>query len=288
MTTDAKSSPDELLRFLFDGLNIRGEIAQISASYQEVLSQQDYPPAIQQLLGEFLVASALLSATLKFDGNLILQLKTSGQLQLLMSECRKKSLLRGIARFDYDVSHDLLGIGQLVITIEPDRGERYQGIIEYQGTTLAQALETYFNQSEQLNTKLWLAADGKVAAGLLIQELPSNPDDHLENEDADAWNRITLLANTMGQQELTGLDKMQALQRLFHEETVRVFTPQQLKFECTCSSQRTENVLLNFGQEEVRKLLAEQGTISIDCQFCHRQFLFEKNDVENLFHNTTH
>ena len=251
-------------------MEIRGELVQLNEAYREVLSQTRYSPETAVLLGQFMAASALLSATLKFNGNLILQVKTSGRMQLLMAECRNQKFLRAIARCDDDSpDRELLGEGQLAITIEPERGERYQGIISFDGGDLGIALQDYFSQSEQLRTRLWLNADGNTAAGMLIQELPRASE--LEQiQHVEDWSRVCLLADTVTASEMFELDPLDLLRRLFHEEQVRIFEAQALAFKCTCSTQRTSQVLLNLGQQEVRSLSAGQGTINIDCQFCHR------------------
>lgn len=282
------SSPDQTQRFLFDQTHIRGEITGLGKSYQDVLDKHNYPEPVQRLLGEFMAAVALLSDTLKFEGRLSLQVRGAGQVRMLMAECRNHEALRAIAQYtdDFSNSEALLGKGQMAITIEPDQGKRYQGIVPIDDDhhTLTQALEDYFRQSEQIRTRLWLAADGQRAAGLLIQAMPESASEgSLENPDTDAWDRVTHLADTLTDEELLGLDNDQLLHRLFHEETVRLFDSHGLRFECTCSRERCGNAILTLGEQEALQVVEEEGAIHSDCQFCHQQYRFNRDEVKALF-----
>lgn len=292
-------SNDLLKRFIFDDCDIRGELVTLSDSYREILGHNDYPPAIQKLLGEFLAAVGLLSSTLKFDGVIILQARGDGAISTIMAECNHHNNIRGIARLNGDIEltetlaqsgsmQELLGNGVLVITIEPKRTEnfggkleRYQGIVPLERDTLAGCLEDYFQQSEQLNTRFWFTANSEYASGLLIQALPNQLKTNAE-ENRDHWETIEALADTITPEELLALDHEQILYRLFHEQPVRVYEPTPLKFACSCSRERSESALLALGKEEVEELLIEKGEIDIDCQFCNQHYHFSPADVRKL------
>lgn len=291
------ASNDLLHRFIFDHCDVRGEIVTLTDSYREVLANNPYPAAVQGLLGEFLAAVSLLSNTLKFDGTIILQARGEGPVSTIMAECSNHKQLRAIVRMneqqplDADITgnlRDLLGQGVLFITIEPKRSdnfqgklERYQGIVPMDSDTLAGCLEHYFQQSEQLATRLWFATDSRHASGLMIQALPqqlhTNPEDNRAH-----WETITTLAATTTPEELRELEHTELLYRLFHEESVRVFDPEALQFSCSCSRERSAGALIALGKEEVETLLIEQGTIKIDCQFCNQHYEFNSADVREL------
>ncbi len=296
-------SNDVLNRFIFDDCDIRGELVTLGESYREILSHNDYPPAIKKLLGEFLAAISLMSSTLKFDGMIILQARGDGAISTIMAECNHHNHIRGIVRLNPDIElsqdlaqngsmQDLLGNGVLVITIEPKRTEnfggkleRYQGIVPLERETLAGCLEDYFQQSEQLATRFWFAANDQSASGFLIQALPHQLKTNDENR--DHWETIETLANTITTEELLELDHEQILYRLFHEQPVRVFDPTQVKFACSCSRERSESALLALGKAEVEELLVEKGSIDIDCQFCNQHYHFSPEDVRVLLGGKT-
>ncbi len=296
-------SNDLLNRFIFDDCDIRGELVTLGESYREILTHNKYPAAIQRLLGEFLAAVGLLSSTLKFDGMIILQARGDGAISTIMAECNHHNNIRGIVRLKEDAElsaqqaqtgslQELLGNGVLVITIEPKRAEnfggkleRYQGIVPLEKETLAGCLEDYFQQSEQLATRLWFAADDQHASGFLIQALPQQLKTNDENR--DHWETIEALADTISSEELLNLDHEQILYRLFHEQPVRVFDPTQVKFACSCSRERSESALLALGKTEVEELLVEKGSIDIDCQFCNQHYHFSPEDVRKLLGGNT-
>ncbi len=276
---------DQTQRFLFDDLPVRGQLSGLSRSYRDVLKQHPYPKPVQHLLGEFMAAVSLLNATIKFSGRLSLQARgQSGQVRLLMAECEKRENLRAIARYNDDFvdSGPLLGEGQLAITLEPEGGQRYQGIVPMQDNGLAAALEDYFLQSEQIRTRVWLAADGHKAAGMLLQIIPGEATSAMDT-DSDGWNTVTHLASTVTDSELLELANDRLLTRLFHEEQVRVFSPENQRFRCTCSHERSAGALASVGYEEARQLAVEQGSIEVDCQFCHAKYYYTVDDVEALF-----
>jgi molecular chaperone Hsp33 len=280
---------DHTTRFLFTDSAVRGEITQLNRSVSEVLSKHHYPSAIQPLLGQFMAAAAMLSDTLKFDGTLSLQVRGSGQVRTLMAECRDNRALRALAQYndDFDDSGPILGEGQMAITIEPKQGHRYQGVVAINDTDLglAQVLEGYFQQSEQIRTRIWLFADGHKAAGLMLQAMPQSASDSSLDipDDDENWSRLMLLASTLKAEEIFGLDAQTVLHRLFHEETARFYPPRPLAFECTCSVGRSGNAIITLGAPEALALVAELGHIDIDCQFCHERYIFKADDVRQLF-----
>lgn len=277
---------DQIQRFLFENTNVRGEIVTLERAYAEVLDRHDYPPVVNRLLGELLCAVALLTDTVKLDGTLSIEVRGQGSLALLMAESNPGGELRAIARLAEGVEmpaddigfRELLGQGQIMITLDPAEGRRYQGIVALDNDSLAACLEAYFSQSEQLPTRLWLAADGQRAGGLLLQRLP----DESRNQDDDAWERTVHLAGTVKAQELLELEQHELLYRLYHEEQARVFDPKALRFGCTCSRERIASALLTLGESELREALAERGELETQCHFCHTRYRFSAPEVEGL------
>ena len=275
---------DTLHRFLFEHAAIRGDVVHLDATWREVLKRHEYPPPLRSLLGEMMAAAVLLTATLKFEGSLTLQLQGSGPVTLGVVECSSERLLRGLVRWEGDIGaaplHELLGAGRLAITIEQRlTGERYQGVVEVSGASIAEAIEEYLMQSEQLDTRLWLAADAQAAAGLLVQRMPTQQ----EGEDEDAWPRVVQLGDTVKDAELLGLDAQQILHRLFFEEDVRLFEGLPVAFRCSCSRERVENTLRMLGHEEIRGIIEERGSLEVTCEFCNQQYVFDAVDAEALF-----
>lgn len=281
---------DRLYRFLFEKHNIRGEFVQLDATWQAVLERADadYPTPVREALGEAMAAAALLVATLKIEGSLTMQIRGEGPVHLLVVQASSKRTLRGLARWQEDVGEEvrplgeLFGSGSLVITIEPAQGERYQGIVPLSGEHLHEALQAYFDQSEQLPTRLWLSEGREVASGLLLQALPEENTAQIES-DEDAWNRVVHLASTITEEELQTLDVRTLLRRLFHEEDVRLFEPEPVSFRCSCSREKISHALRGLGENEVKEIVAEEGEVEVDCQFCGAKYTFDRVDVEALF-----
>lgn len=274
---------DTRQRFLFEHAPIRGEIVRLDATWRAVLERRDYPPALRDVLGEFMAAAALLVTTLKFKGRLIMQAQGHGPVTLVVVECTSEHTLRGLAHWQGEVNpaplSEMLGDGKFVITIDPENAkERYQGIVELEGATVAAALEHYFAKSEQLDTRLWLAADTHQAAGMLLQKLPQEP-----HHDLDAWGRALHLGGTVTRQELLTLPAPEIVHRLYHEEDIRLFSGQPVSFRCSCSHERVEAVLRMLGHAEVRGILAEQGQVGVDCEFCGQHYEFDPVDAEQVF-----
>ncbi|MBY5968423.1 Hsp33 family molecular chaperone HslO [Halomonas denitrificans] len=280
---------DQIQRFIIDNTNVRGEVTRLEQAYADVLTRHEYPAAINRQLGELLAAVALLTDTVKLDGTMTIEVRGSGDVSLLMAESNPGGELRAIARLaegaalpgDQQGFRSLVGDGQIVITLDPREGRRYQGIVGIEHASLAGCLEAYFTQSEQLPTRLWLAADGVNAGGMLLQRLP----DESLNQDDDAWDRACHLGETLKDEELLSLEASTLLTRLFHEESLRVFDAKALRFGCTCSRARIAGGLLSLGEDELRQVVAEQGDIETQCHFCHTRYVFTAADVESLLEN---
>lgn len=284
MQQDAHQA-DHLQRFIFDNAAIRGEWLQLKDTWQTVKNQRDYPPAVAALLGEMLAAASLLAETVKMDGRLVLQCRTNGPVSLLMVECTSDNTLRGLANWTGEIDNamsmqQLLGDGTLAITIENvDAKQPYQGVVSVQGESIAEMLEMYFVQSEQLKTRIWLSTDDNTAAGLMLQQLPEqDPVQHDED-----WTRISYLASTVTHDEMLGLDAITLLTRLFNEETVRLLSATMLEFACTCSRQRVADTIKLLGLEEAEGIIRERGFVELACEFCNTHYQFDPVDVAALF-----
>lgn len=274
---------DSLQRFLLEGTPVRGEIVQLDATWRAVLERRDYPQPLEGLLGEMMAAGALLSATLKFEGALIMQMQGDGPVRLLVVEATSQHTLRATAKWEGDIPsggiRELLGNGKFVITIAPESGKQaYQGVVALEGETVAEVLEHYMTKSEQLDTRLWLACDTARAGGLLLQQLPGQPD-----HDPDAWNRATKIGETITKRELLDLPARNIIHRLYHQEDIRLFDEKPTAFRCSCTRERVTSMLRLLGSEEVRSILDEQGQVEVACEFCGRQYVFDAVDAEQVF-----
>lgn len=274
---------DTLQRFLFDHAPVRGACVQLDATWQAILERHSYPQPVRDLLGEMMASIVLLASTLKMKGKMSLQLQGDGPVKLMMVECTDGRALRGIAQCDDHVPselQDLIGNGRMVITLEPDESkERYQSIVNLHGQSLADALGDYLIRSEQLDTRLWLSADGQYAGGLLIQKLPSE----WHEEELALWERVFHLSATIKSEEMLHLPQQEIIHRLYHEEDVRVFEEEPICFRCTCSRERVANMLRTLGYDEVHDILQEQGEIRVACEFCNQKYEFDRVDAEQLF-----
>jgi molecular chaperone Hsp33 len=293
---------DTLQKFIFDNAAVRGELIDISATWREVLSRHEYPVAVKKLLGQMTAAAALLSANLKFNGSIIMQIHGDGPVRLLVVECDAELRLRATAKLNPDLAiaddanlTTLLnphGNGRFIITLDPlDKmpGQQpYQGVVPLDGDDVATVIENYMLRSEQLDTKLWLAADDNVSRGLLLQKLPHHGGKAeatpVSEEDAlETWNRAVMLGSTLKEQELldTGIDVL--MQRLFWEETIRVFDPLHPQFHCSCTREKVGNMLKMLGREEVESVIAELGHVGVNCDFCGQHYEYDKVDCAQLF-----
>jgi molecular chaperone Hsp33 len=280
---------DKLWRFSFEQLDIRGELVYLDESWKQVLARHDYPETVRRQLGEALAAVCLLGATIKFEGNLILQIQGKGPMRSLVVQITSAGTLRGLARWEGIVPDgplgDVFGDGNMLITVMKDSGERYQSIVELAGNTLADALELYFRQSEQLPTSLRLFVSPERVAGLFLQMLPeTSANAGFEGSDVqENWTRINLLADTLRGEEIFRLEAQRLLHNLFHEEELRLFEPVALRFECTCSRAKVERTLVAFGRLELDDVLAKEGSVKVDCEFCNMQYSFDAAAVAQLF-----
>lgn len=304
---------NELLVFICDGAPVRGEIVSISSAWQAVLERRDDPPAIRRILGDFVGAATLLSASLKFDGTLIIQAQSKGPIQLLVVECTSNLSMRATVKLSVDPSEigadaslgellDASNSGRLVITLDPANREPgqppYQGIValqEYRGTVIkpvssaAEAIALYMQNSEQLDTRIWLASNDTHIGGLLLQRLPdSGGHAHLDPQTAaEGWSRIQTLGETITDEELLTLSPETILRRLFLEEStengVRSFPARPIHFSCRCSRNKVADVLRILGEEEVQSILAEQGAVETVCDFCAKPYKFDAVDCLQVF-----
>jgi molecular chaperone Hsp33 len=296
------TTPDTLQKFIFENAAVRGEFIDISATWREVLSRHHYPAAVKQLLGEMVAAAALLSANLKFNGSIVMQIHGDGPVRLLVVECDAELRLRATAKLAPDAAiadganlTALLnehGKGRFAITLDPaDKvpGQQpYQGIVPLDGDDVATVIENYMLRSEQLDTKLWLAASDDAARGLLLQKLPNHGGkaeaEPLSQEDAlETWNRAVILGSTLKREELLEAPIDVLMQRLFWEETIRVFDPVHPSFHCTCTREKVGNMLKMLGREEVDGVLAELDHVGVHCDFCGQHYEYDRVDCAQLF-----
>lgn len=277
---------DTLTRFLLERSGIRGVVVHLDQAWTEIAGRAEYPPAIAARLGETCAAAALFTGHAKIDGRLSVQLRGTGCLRTLFAECTAAGTLRGIAHFEEPIPSPLtpraFGPGSLLaITIEstpPGASEmtRYQGLVGLDADSLAEAFEGYFQQSEQLPTRLLLASGPERAAGLILQKLPG------AEGDMDGWDRVNALFETLGEDELAALPVETLLWRLFHEENVQLLDRRPLKFACSCSRERVEDTLRGLGVDEARASLVD-GRVEVHCDFCGRGYRFEAEQIEALF-----
>nr|WP_279588226.1 Hsp33 family molecular chaperone HslO [Luteibacter anthropi] len=280
---------DVLHRFMLEKAGVRGVFVRLGASWREIASRAEYPEALRDTLGQTVAASALLTGNIKFDGSLSLEFKSQGAVRLLFSECTDRGRLRGLARFDADALGEAVNLASmddemLAITVGSAERGRYQGIVDLaDSANIGEALEGYFSRSEQLPTRILLAADGERAVGLMLQPVPGEGGHSAAEEDADAWERIGMLTSTLGTAEMLETLPEDLLYRLYHEETVLLYEPKSLAFGCTCSRERVEGMLRNLGREEVEATLEERnGEIEVVCEFCATKYLFDRVDAGQL------
>ena len=304
---------NELLVFVCDGAPVRGEIVSISTAWQAVLERRNDPPAVRRVLGDFVGAATLLSASLKFDGTLIIQAQSKGPIELLVVECKSDLSMRATVKLSVDPSEvspyaslgellDATNSGRLVITLDPSEREPgqppYQGIValqEQRGNVMkpvacaAEAIGLYMQNSEQLDTRIWLTSNETHIGGLLLQRMPdSGGHAHLDPQmAAEGWSRIQTLGETITDEELLTLSPQTILRRLFLEEStengVRSFPPRQIRFSCRCSRKKVADVLRMLGEEEVQGILAEQGAVETICEFCSKPYRFDAVDCLQVF-----
>jgi molecular chaperone Hsp33 len=275
---------DLLHVFVFEHIAVRGALVQLDDTWRYIRSLRAYPQAVETLLGESIVAAALLASTLKSEsGNLLLQIQGDGPVRLLVAECSSELGLRCTARCADSVAAaaltELIGHGRCAITVgATDDARRYQGIVPLDRPTLAGVLESYMQRSEQLATRILLFADAQAASGLLLQRIPGRSD-----ADSDGWNRLGHLAATVSADELRALSAAMLLRRLFPEDDLRLFGGRPLRYQCSCSRERVAGMLVSLGREEVEQVIAEQGQVEVTCEFCGRSYTFTAEDARGLF-----
>ena len=280
-------------RFYIEDSPVRGEVVHLEETLQTILAQRDYAPAVQVLLGEMLSATALLASTLKIKGRISLQIQASGSFKWAMAECNHLGEVRALADYEADPRFNAAESSSTVlstlispvlfINIEPEFGERYQGIVALDKPNLAGCLMQYYDLSAQIPTCIVLASSAQRAGGLLIQLLPRNSEEEQERVDQDLWPRLTMLTETLKTEELTDLEASEILYRLYNEEEVRLPEVEVLKFGCTCSKERCAQALEQIGAEAVRETLEHQNPITMDCQFCNTQYSFSAEEALGLF-----
>ena len=272
-------------RFIFDDMPVRGLHVRLENVWKHIVGQKHYPAAIRRALGELLAAGTLLSGNLKTDGTLIVQVQGQGRLKMLVVEATSDQTVRATARWDETAEinddeslTDLLGSNSVfVLTLQPKDAEPWQGVVPLEGGSIAQMLINYTKRSEQLDTQIVLASSDDACGGLLVQRLPET------EPDAASWEHVGTLVQTLTPEELSELDAQHVLYRLFHETPPRVFDPESIEFACTWSRGKVSDMLLMLGGEEVGGVVAEQGSIQIDCDFCHAKYVFDETDVNALF-----
>ncbi|MCC7516646.1 MAG: Hsp33 family molecular chaperone HslO [Pseudomonadales bacterium] len=285
--SDNKQS-DSLVRFLFEELPVRGAWVNLHTSLQVMPVMKNASTLAKQLLGESVAAAVLLSANIKLQGRLAIQARGEGILRLLVAESTQRAGVRGVIELDGSVSAanvdkeavppfaQLVGDGYLAVTLLPEAGDSYQGIVPLQKDRLQDCLADYFRQSEQLETALWLVSDGERAAGLLLQAMPD------AREDDAGWQHVCALAQTLSDAELLALPCEQLLHRLFHQDPVRVFDAESVSFQCTCSEERSAAALAALGRDDLQKLFDEQPVVDVDCQFCGARYQYSGRDIGKI------
>lgn len=278
-----QNNHDIRLRFLFDDAPVRGIHVRLDDAWQQILTRKEYPKSIKKVLGELLAGSVLLASNLKFEGKLILQAQGQGCLKMLVAEATSDNTCRATARWQGEVAGDvnlktLLGEnGIFVLTLEPEDGEAWQGIVELTGDGVAQMLMDYMARSEQLETHLNLACDDQNVAGLLLQRLPEGQGDE------NAWEHLLALGQTVKADELLSLDGESVLYRLYHADAPRVFEPESVDFLCTCSREKVGDMLKLLDRQEVEGVILEQDSIEVNCDFCHQKYVFDEEDIIDIY-----
>lgn len=282
---------DQLHRYVFNKANVRGELVQLHQSYRSILESQQYPEIVQQLLGELLAAASLLTATLKFEGDIALQLQSEGFIKYAVINGTHQQSMRGVARWDEAIEQvptsftDLFEKGVLVITITPEEGERYQGMVALDKDSLSECIESYFTQSEQLPTRVILKTQieqgNQAAGGLFLQVLPTSSEAS-DLTELPEFEHLRTISETITEQELLFLPARDILHRLYHQEELQVYEPQDVRFKCSCSKQRSANAIAGIEKQELLDIVAEEGSVKLNCQYCHTEYSFDAIDVEAL------
>ena len=276
---------DTLQRFIFEHANIRGEIVHIEQTYQTIMNQRYYPPMVKNLLGEAIVSCLLLASSIKFEGSLSLQFQGDERLPLLLVQCDHELNIRAFAKFAenleiIDYANAFLN-GQMVLNInQNNQTNSYQSMVPIQATSMSENLMTYFAQSEQIATRVWLAVNDDMAAGMLLQLMPGQ--DTVQRE--QFWEYAVQLGQTVSEEELLTLDNQTLLYRLYNETEVRVFDSRSTRFKCRCNPERMKQVITILGEQEAKEIIKEQGVVTVNCDFCNQKYTIDPIDVTMLFH----
>ncbi len=283
---------DQLHRYLFEEASVRGELVRLQDTLKPIVHSTDYPQPIQQLLAEMAAATSLLTATLKFEGEVGLQIQSQGKVRYAVINATHEQQLRGVARWDEEADlsqatfSELVENAVLVITITPDEGERYQGVVALDKGSLAGCLEDYFERSEQLATRVFIHTDFSdnalpKASGMFLQVVPQSAESTKVTSDSE-FEHLCALTETMTAEELFSLPAEDVLYRLYHEQKVQLYAPKAVSFACTCSRQRSAEALRNLDKQELLDIIKEEGAIAMNCQYCHTEYRFDEIDIEAL------
>ena len=276
-----------LNRYLFTDAHARGELVQLTSSYQSIINNHNYPEGVQKLLGELLAATCLLTATLKFEGDITVQLQGDGPVGYMSVSGDNNQQMRGIAKLTEATNattlNELIGKGTMVITIRPKQGEAYQGVVALEKDNLAGCLAHYFDVSEQIDTNVWLFSDTKQVAGALVQLLPDG-DGSIENKAKQQtdFDHLSQLTNTIKQDEIFNLEAEALLYRLYHQEKVNIFEPQRVSYQCGCSQEKCLSAISQIEPSEIKSILAEQGKISMTCDYCVTTYDFDELSLKSF------
>lgn len=291
---------DTLSKFIFKHTPMKGGAVKLTTAWKAMRHYQQWPLSVTHLVGEMTAGSILLASSLKFEGSLIMQVQGDGPVRLAIVEVRNGLLVRATVKMnETEAVDDAMGLkalvnahgkGRCAIMLDPkdrrDGEPLYQGVVPLTGETVADALMGYMQQSEQIHTKLWLAADEESAAGLMLQQMPDfgGKDEELKNDD-DSVNRIETLAATITDEELLTLTPQEVTHRLFWEEAPEYFEPLEPKFACTCSREKIETMIRNLGEVEALQIVKDEGKLEVTCDFCGRTESFSAEDIVKLFDN---
>jgi molecular chaperone Hsp33 len=284
-----------LNRYLFTDAHARGELVQLSSSFKSIVKNHNYPAGVEKLLGELLSATCLLTATLKFEGDITVQLQGDGPVGYMSVSGNNNQQMRGIAKMAEETSADtlqtLIGKGTMIITIRPSVGEAYQGVVALDKESLADCLAHYFEVSEQIPTKIWLFSDTEqqLTAGALVQLLPDG-DGSIENKEKQLsdFEHLCQLTNTIKSEEVFSLEAEALLYRLYHQEQVNIFEPQAVTYVCGCSADKCLSAISQIEPSEIKAILAEQGKISMTCDYCITTYDFDELILQSFISNVNH
>ncbi|PLA75392.1 molecular chaperone Hsp33 [Hydrogenovibrio sp. SC-1] len=275
---------DHIQRFLFKELNIRGQHLNIHQAWQEMIKDRHYPDNLTQVLGELTAVAIMLANGMKHSGKVSIQVQGSGPVNLLVVQVSHTFEMRGVAKTNQTLTNEtgldaLLGDGQILVTLENTQtGHFFQSYVPREADSISDCFEAFLSQSEQLPSKLWLAANNQAIGGVLIQKMPTT-----DEQDEDGWERITHLSHTVTEAELLECDATTLLHRLFHEETIELYPPETVHYDCPQDQQAVETMLKSLGETEVRKILEEQGQVVIHNEMCNLHFKFDESDINRIF-----